>query len=204
MNKRQRESEIVALEQRAFMLPKQPAGLYNSLLASVPAGDTIYKLSLKVSVANTNTLSVTVPINDSGFTQSRDGKTHKAMMFLQNFTTSKSHAANVDVIEVRVGVPSYQHTIVDVNLDGAALSAVSHPCPGTIAVYGKQGSGATNFTAVSNIRNTSFYPPQYLLTSWPFNQMSICIQDGETGELALFNSTDAGIVVFEFALVLMD
>lgn len=206
MSKRSREmiKEAEAIDQRILVLPKQPSGLYNSLLASVPGGDTLYKLTFQFSVNNISTFSTTVPINDPGFTQSRDGRTHKAMLFLQNFTTSKAHQANVNVLEVRVGVPSYQHTVVDTVINTNFVSATTHTCPGVIAIYGKQGTGATNFTSVSNIRNTSFYPPQYLLTSWPFNQMEICLQDGETDDLAVFNNSNAGVIIFEFAVVLMD
>lgn len=193
-----------AMSQNLVSISRPPAGLYNNLLANVPAGDTLYRLTLRFNVNNTSYLSTTVPINDPGFTQSRDGKSHKALIFLQNFTTSKQHDASVDILEVRIGVPSYQHSVVVSAIDGTTVSAASHTCPGTIALYGRTGSGATNFTSVANQRNTGFYGPQYLLTSWPFNSMTVCLQDGGTGALAPFSNTNAGTVIMEFVVVLLE
>lgn len=194
-----------AVEQRLLPLPKQPYGLYGNILSTNPGGDNIYKLAVRAHVTNSSVISFDFPINDPSFTQTRDGKPHKAMMFLQNFVTDMKCVAGVQLLDVRVSIPNYQSTAVGVSINSNAVTSTTRSQECSIATYAKvtNGTGVHNFTDDSVLKSGSLFAPQYILTSFPFNSIRICFFDLNTEALAIWSDT-TGTIVMDFTIVLID
>ena len=193
MNKRTRE-DIEQDRQVSFL--RQPYGLYDHLSATVPGGDSIYKFHLryKTDAGQTTVANKVFPFNHAGMAP-RDGKNHKALLFIQNFICTRKFDNAVEILCIDLDLPQYQSMGY-----GSGYPTECKRAPA--ASFYPPAHGATYFQFAS----ASTYSPHCMLTTYPFNQLTVSLVNGSTLEPAVISATAGQTtdILMDIMVVLLD